>query len=356
MSIKNQTEEGWKSYEGADLHKYVEKGAKKQDKPILIQKESSLSAIYASGHLTLIQKKLFNAFLYFGKQAINTGVDITGGIKIPLSDVKRLIGYKSRNIQLLKDNIKKLNSIQVEYNVLRKHPEEKWGIFAMVAGADVDKDMVTVSFPHQILNALRKPQMYFTLDLGSVKMLSSKHSVSIFEILEDYKKLANFPRWTIEDFKKALDIEDGKYTKITDLIKRVVNPAVEELSGKLGFRVGYILYSGIMPIHQEDLENYKRLPKITGLQFVKKEKTEFELFRDEIDAQRNKMLHFIGNDVEIPVDSTRINIFKITDIFYDYKEQLWSVALITPENQIAQVKLKKGYEKVIDYLKGIVKK
>ncbi len=346
----------WKTYESINLHKSVDKETKKRAaKPIIIQKESSLTAVYASGELTLIQKKLFNAFLYFGKQAINTDVDVTRGIKIPLSDIKRIIGYRSRNIQLLKENIKKLNSIQVEYNVLHKHPEEKWGVFAMVAGADVEKDMVVVSFPHQIINALRQPKMYFTLDLGCVELLTSKHSVSIFEILEDYKKLANFPKWTIGEFKKALDIEESKYTKITDLIKRVVNPAVEELSNKLGFRVGYILYSGILPIYQDELESYKRLPKITGLQFIKKEKTEIEIFRENIEAQRKGMLHFIGCEIDVSQNASSAKYCKITDIAYDYKENKWTVSLISKENEIVQMKYPKGFEELTSYLKSLKK-
>ncbi|BDY13970.1 replication initiation protein [Hydrogenimonas cancrithermarum] len=249
----------------------------------IIQKESALTAIYASGNLTASQKKVFNAFLYIGKNFINSNIQgVEDGITVPVAMLKNIIGDKSNNYTFLKKTVESLQDFTVETNVLGKD-KQVWDRFSLVAGATIKDGMLTYSFPHQIVEALKNPKMYVTLDLDEINRIERKHAISLYEIIEDFKKLPNLPKWSIDDFRRALDIPEDRYKSFRDLHRRVIAPAVKEINEKFGMGLEYILYSNLLAIHsreidpetgglaengQEMMSKRKRLPRITHIQFV----------------------------------------------------------------------------------------
>lgn len=260
---------------------------KKKKKIRVIQKESALTAIYASGNLTAAQKKAFNAFLFIGRDYIRSGNErIEEGISVPVSYFKSILGDKTNNYSYLKKTVESLQDFTVESNVLGKD-KTRWDRFSLVAGATIKDGILTFSFPHQIIEALKNPKMYVTLDLDEVNRIERKHAISLYEILEDYKKITPLPKWTIHEFRMALDIPDNTYKSFRDLHRRVIAPAVKEINEKFGLGVEYTLFSNLMAIPSSELEpdaekrslaGRKRIPKITHIQFaIKKEKFEERL-------------------------------------------------------------------------------
>ena len=259
----------------------------KKKKIHIIQKESALTAIYASGNLTASQKKVFNAFIYIGKNFINSNPQgIEDGISVPVSMLKSIIGDKTNNYTFLKKTVESLQDFTVETNVLSKD-KQLWDRFSLVAGATIKDGVLTFSLPHQIIEALKNPKMYVTLDLDEVNRIERKHAISLYEIVEDYKKLPDLPKWSIEEFRRALDIPDNMYKTFRDLHRRVIAPAVKEINEKFGMGLEYMLYSNLVVIHSRELDTEnssndsdglpikkrKRLPRITHIQFKLKEES-----------------------------------------------------------------------------------
>lgn len=267
----------------------------------IIQKESALTAIYASGNLTAAQKKVFNAFLYLGKDLVQSEIFAPeDGFSVPVSMLKNLIGDQSNNYTYLKKTVESLQDFTVESNVLGKD-KKKWDRFSLVAGATIENGVLRFSFPHQIIDALKNPKMYVTLDLDEINRIDRKYAISLYEILEDYKKLPSLPKWSIDEFRKALDIPDSSYKTYRDLHRRVVTPAVEEINEKFGMGLEYVLYSNLLAIPSSDLTseaengvmtNRMRMPRITHIQFrLVKEKMEERLnYKAFVESMRKQYM------------------------------------------------------------------
>jgi len=244
-----------------------------QTKTITIKKESDLTSIYASGELSAIQKKSLNCLIYATKEQLKENENKTS-FKIDLTTLKELIGDHSTNNIQLKDNIKALQKIIVEYNVLQKNKEVTWGSFPLLAGAEIKNGMVTFNFAFQVLNLIKNPQMYVVLDLKILKNLSSKHSITLYEICKDWIETPTMPRWGIDTFKKAMDIDPSKYQNFTDFRRFVLDKAMEEINEKTDISLTYSLFSKDKEI---DPEKYKRLPKIEAIQFHISKKSESDV-------------------------------------------------------------------------------
>lgn len=272
----------------------------KKKKIRIIQKESALTAVYASGNLTTTQKKVFNAFLYLGKELVQSPLFAAEeGFSVPVSSLKGLIGDKSNNYTFLKKTVESLQEFTVESNTLGKDKKTKWDRFSLVAGATIEEGVLRFSFPHQIIEALKTPKIYVTLDLDEINRMSKKYAISLYEIIEDYKKLPTLPKWSIEQFKRALDIPEKSYVKFPDLHKRVIEPAVIEINEKFDMGLEYILYSNLLAIHSSELTGTgsgttmvtrKRMPRITHIQFkLNKESQEkrksYKAFVEEMRAK-----------------------------------------------------------------------
>lgn len=267
----------------------------------IIQKESALTAIYASGNLTASQKKVFNAFLYLGKDMVRSATySPEDGFVVPVSMLKTLIGDQSTNYTYLKKTVESLQDFTVESNILGKD-KKRWDRFSLVAGATIESGVLRFSFPHQIIDALKNPQMYVTLDLDEINRIDRKYAISLYEIVEDYKKLPSLPKWSIPEFRKALDIPDTAYKTYRDLHRRVIIPAVEEINEKFGMGLEYVLYSNLLAIPSDDLAGNSeggvmstraRMPKITHIQFrlVKEKAQERQSYKSFVESMRAKYM------------------------------------------------------------------
>lgn len=244
-----------------------------QTRTITIKKESDLTSVYTSGELTVIQKKSLNGLIYITKEQLIENENRTS-FKIDLSTLKELIGDHSTNNIQLKDNIKALQKIIVEYNILQKNKEVTWGSFPLLAGAEIKNGSVFFNFAFQVLNLIKNPQMYVILDLKILKNLSSKHSITLYEICKDWINVSQMPIWNIETFKKAMDIDPTKYINFTDFRRFVLDKAVEEINDKTDIFLSYSLFHKNKRV---DILNHKRLPKVEAIQFYIKSKIEGDL-------------------------------------------------------------------------------
>jgi len=244
-----------------------------QTRTITIKKESDLTSVYTSGELTVIQKKSLNCLIYITKEQLFENENRTS-FKIDLSTLKDLIGDHSTNNIQLKDNIKALQKIIVEYNILQKNKEVTWGSFPLLAGAEIKNGSVYFNFAFQVLNLIKNPQMYVILDLKILKNLTSKHSITLYEICKDWINISHMPIWNIEIFKKAMDIDPTKYVNFTDFRRFVLDKAVEEINEKTDIFLSYSLFNKSKKV---DVTQHKRLPKVEAIQFHIRSKTDGDI-------------------------------------------------------------------------------
>lgn len=207
----------------------------------LIKKHSSL--IQTNNVTTLQQRKSINAFILIARQVLKRDPNQTT-FKIELSTLKKLAWIKNTNYEAVKESLKGLLTTAIEYNVLDKDKEVEWGAFNILSEVNIKTEnnnnaVISFWFPTKILEQIKSPRMYSTLDLVIIRDLNSKYSLALYELLKDYQNLWTFV-FKVEDLKKTLWVDQMKgYKVFSEFRKRVLKPAVDEINEKTDLQVTY---------------------------------------------------------------------------------------------------------------------
>ena len=207
-----------------------------------IKKHSSLAQI--NNITSLQQRKAINAIHRIVKDQLKRDPDARS-FSIDLGILKRLAGIGRNDNTELKEGLKKLVSLVIEYNILGKDREE-WGAFPFLSYVRIigqrrgNTATLTFELPSIILDAIKNPSMYFKLNLVIQRGIKSKYGLALYEMLCDYARLGKITI-TIEDFRRMMGIEAEQYAVFTMLRKRVIVPAVEETNEKTDLSVSYTL-------------------------------------------------------------------------------------------------------------------
>lgn len=208
-----------------------------------IKKASSLVQI--SNIATLVQRKAMNAMVCVAKDILKRNPE-QRVFKCDLGLIKRLCGLANNDNKGLKEGLRALRNLNIEYNVLNKDKSKQRGIFSFLAYVEIKEDgkgkasEFTFEFPSIILDVVKKPNMYVTLSLLVIRGLNSKHSIALYEFLKDYIKLGKIS-CSVENFRKLMGIKEGQYVYSTMLRKRVLEIAVKEINEKTDIEVAYKL-------------------------------------------------------------------------------------------------------------------
>jgi plasmid replication initiation protein len=151
-------------------------------------------------------------------------------------------GLGNKNHDYLKQELRKLRKIDVEYNLLNKDKKNEWGEFSLISGFSYKRGIIEYSFPHQIEKMLLDPKIFAKINLVAIKGLRSRYSIALYELAEDYIN-AQIPKMKIEDFRELMGIEEKKYYKFSMLRARVMDIAVKEIneSENITFTIDYEL-------------------------------------------------------------------------------------------------------------------
>lgn len=220
-----------------------------------LKKHSAVSQI--SNRISLIQRKSYNAFLYFAReQAIeNPDLDM---YSVTLTKLRTFGGLQIKDAKHIQDSLKELMSIVVDYNILGKDKQAEWGAFTLLSEVKVSGGEVSYAFPPSIKNALLNPRMYARINIAITRGLTSKYSLALYELARDYVNVS-IPRMTIKNFRDLMGLDDGQYDNFPDFRRRVIETAVDEINLKTDLQIG--------------VEYIKDGRKVIGLQFNVREQT-----------------------------------------------------------------------------------
>lgn len=207
-------------------------------KEIVLRKHSAM--IQMSNLVTAHQRKVFNALVYHAKLSMNR--DIREYIfNIDLAEIKKIAGIDNTNKKQFRESLKQLSNINVEYNILKKHNDDIWGSFVLLSWLEIENGILKYSFPPPIIENLRNPSMYATLDLVVMRGFDKKYAIALYELAKDYIN-SEIPKMTIVVFRKLMGIGEKQYSNGNDLKRYVIDVAVEEIHKKTGLHLTYTLF------------------------------------------------------------------------------------------------------------------
>lgn len=126
-----------------------------------------VNAIHVRGDLSLVQRKLANALLYHAYPHLPEKDEYEIGI----SYLCGLIGFDSHNLEPLKEAIRGLIDVSIEWGVRGEAGLEVWGVFSMLADAQIDAQsgICRYSYGALLRRKLYNPEIYATINLDIQK-------------------------------------------------------------------------------------------------------------------------------------------------------------------------------------------
>lgn len=187
------------------------------------------ASIQITNRISFLARRISNVLLANARRMSAETV----AYEIQIADLRREIDYRSKNIEHLKSAIKSLAGTVVEYNIFDKDRGNEWGVFALLSQVKIKDNKVFYWYPPDIRELLMSPNVYARLDLAVQNKFSSKHSIALWEYLTDAlgaKRPEADILMAVADFRKLMSLGAREYPEFSDLSKRVIKPAVEEIN------------------------------------------------------------------------------------------------------------------------------
>lgn len=206
-------------------------------KNIIIKKPSAMIQTNVK-ELSLVQRKVVNVLIHMAQK--------TGDARwysMPISDVKRLCGISTVGNEDLKEQIRALTEIRIEYNYLDKDKESTWGVSVLLAGAEMKPNSGKLEFAFSpfIQRRILDPEIYAPLDVVLISCFRSTYAIVLYEFLRDYLSSPRVPRMTIDQVRALLGVDNDKYQLFKNFRINVLDRAVSEVNDKTELRCDYRL-------------------------------------------------------------------------------------------------------------------
>lgn len=189
-----------------------------------------VAAIHCSNNISLLQRKIYNALLYNAYQDL---------LKedfhyISLSELSKLISYNSKDTAKLKLAFKKLQSTTVEWNIIENggDQDDVWCSSTLLASSVIDKKRGYCRYEYSktLASLLFQPDVYARIDLRIQNRFRSSYGLALYENCIRYYKVRTTGWIKLATFKKLMGINESKYPKFSDLNRRVISSAIDEIN------------------------------------------------------------------------------------------------------------------------------
>ena len=143
------------------------------------------------GRLTVVIRRLFHFMLY---STHNDGVQET--YRRPLQEVMAQIGYNSENIEALKERLREMRQMTIEWNV-DDRKEKRWGTSGLLSTVEIvipkssGWSMVEWTLAPYVRDRVVDTFTYTELSLRIHTQLRSNASIGLYEICSRYKNMPN---------------------------------------------------------------------------------------------------------------------------------------------------------------------
>jgi len=209
----------------------------KKENELIVKKHSAMIQTNVKT-LTLTQRKVINYLMFIAQKTGKKEL-----YKTTITNIKDMckIG-KTENIDL-KEQLKALVNIKIEFNYLNKEKQEVWQIMSLLASAEITPNtgIVEFEFSCKLLDKIFNPSMFAPLNIQLIANLKSSYSIILYEFLRDYIDSPVVPKLTITEFRNLMGIKENEYNRFYDLKNRVLLPSVDEINIKTDINCNYEL-------------------------------------------------------------------------------------------------------------------
>lgn len=221
-----------------DIKKRKAKGNTEEQRDADRFLKKHVGLIHCENKLTLIQRKICNILLFNALDKIND----QNIHEIPLRQLCSLVGYNSNDSKLIKESIKTLISVVMEWNLLEDskflkeddYPEDAitWNASSLLAGASIKNGMICYSYSPQMKSVLSSLDIYGRINLFVQAKFNSTYSLVLYENCVRFKNIKQTSWFPIGLFRSLMGVPEDKYQSFKEFNRNVINVAVKEVNQK----------------------------------------------------------------------------------------------------------------------------
>jgi plasmid replication initiation protein len=198
------------------------------------------AAVHINNLLSLNQRKIANILLKNAYSELKNG----SWHSMQVRDLLDQLGWKntSNSTEMIKNDLKVLNSTQLEWNILKMDRKKVWNITTFLSDAKIENGTINYSYSLALRDALYNPNIYAKLDLMVQKRFKTKHAIVLWEYVLGELGAAGksnvytsvYTRWiSLEELRKILGLQGRRtYSSFNALNQKVLIPGLEEVNEK----------------------------------------------------------------------------------------------------------------------------
>ena len=202
----------------------------------LVVKDNSL--IDASFNLSLVEQRIMLMAIVEARELPSLTFDTPVKVSVK-SYIDQFKVASSTAYESLQDAVDTLFERQFSYYdpVMDERFKERWIYKASYID---DKGHVVMFFTPTVISMISRLYKNFTQYLiDEVSDFKSKYSVRLYELLIKYKELGSSKKYTIDDLRSLLGVENTEYKTMSLFKVNVLDKAVKEINAKTDIQIKY---------------------------------------------------------------------------------------------------------------------
>lgn len=185
--------------------------------------------------ITNVQRKAYNVILQKAWFELKYKDKNQRDFLFNISELKEKAGIGSTENKRLKECLEDLADIKVE----TFDDRDNWGFFHLISRVKKTDDMLLIELSGEITGALYDNEYYTTLDLLTIRGLTGKHSVPLYEMALRYKKV-KIPEMPLDELRVLTGTDKKKsYDNFSNFEIKVLTPAINEINEKTDIILKY---------------------------------------------------------------------------------------------------------------------
>jgi len=153
----------------------------------------------------------------------------------------RDLGRTTKNYEELKMHLEILQSVKVEWNILKKSKKWLWGRSVLLAGCWIDEETHEIlwTYEPELAKQLYHARPYAAFSNTELVGIKSKAEHRLFQLIEDYKNSKSGTGWIrLEDFQAFMGTQ---YNRWNNIRAKLIEAPLEKINARKHYTVQYAI-------------------------------------------------------------------------------------------------------------------
>lgn len=221
------------------------------------------NAVEVSNTISLTQRKAFNCLML--QTLLNPKPKGQKYHTITIRELCHLTGYRQKDFFYLDKQLEEMQTTLIRWTGSKGKGVGRVQFLGHVY-YDTETGILEYSFSEKLIELVKQNKLYNRLDFSSIRELTSKHSLALYEMCAGYRETDTYNAGTgwrhLSDIKELLCGDRDAYPEFKDFNKWVLKPAIKEVNEQTDITIA--------------VETRKQWRSIHALNFSVKSKEDYE--------------------------------------------------------------------------------